>query len=534
MYVHTPSQSLILKVRDPLQIRELMPAESRTVSLPDGHNIQLKWTLDSAKLLRNIGIAAPSPITSFYRFPRPPHYDLPDDQVSMASFQTLNDKCFNLSEPGSGKTAATCWAADYLMEIGVIKRALITCPLTSMKLTWQHDLFEILPHRTSTIVHGDMDRRWKNLSRKVDFYIMNHDGLDLERLAVEIRKRPDIGLVVVDEADVLCNAKTDVYRFLKWIMERKTKLWLLTGTPTPNAPTDAWALSKLINPSLSPQFEGRFKDETMQQVSTHRWVPKAGADQRAFEIMQPAIRIMKDRSKLPPFNGPHDMPTTLSDEQKVALKSMKDEMTMFAKKTAINAVNGADKLAKLRQILCGSVKDPNTGLYHHLDCAPRIRDLRKLMGRAQGKRLVIAPFKGIVQLLGTELPKPDQQAGLPGYRVLTLNGDVPAAKRAGIVEQFKTDPEIDGLLCHPKVMSHGLNLTEADMTIFYGPINSNRQYLQVIERFFRRGQKFPMWLLRMVAHPIEASIYKVVDGRGTMQRNILDLYDEFITGSDEL
>src|SRR6185312_2851837 len=222
-----------------------MPDRSKLIQSEDGHNIALHWTLDSARLLNNIGVPAPSPIKSFYRFPRPPHYEMLDHQVDMASFHTIHDKLFNLSDPGAGKTAASLWAADYLMELGVIKRALVLCPLSSTKLTWASDIFDILPHRTCTVVTGTPERKRKNLSLPVDFYIMNHDGIDVEYLAIEIRKRADIGLVIFDEADCLINANTDKYRFLQWVMETKQKLWLITGTPTPNEPTDAWALSKL-------------------------------------------------------------------------------------------------------------------------------------------------------------------------------------------------------------------------------------------------------------------------------------------------
>ena len=536
MYVHTPSKSLILKVRDPLAIRELMPAESRTVCLPDGHNIQIRWTLDASKVLRNIGVSAPSPITSFYTWPRNKlkYPKVLDHQVDMASFSTLNDRLFNLSEMGTGKTAATLWAIDYLMTIGALKRALIVCPLSSMKATWTTDIFDLLPHRTSVIVHGSVERRMKLLKLPHDFYIINHDGLDIEPVAKEVRKRADIGLIVIDEADVLINAQTDIYRFLKWIAERKQRLWLVTGSPTPNAPTDAWALSKMISPELSPQFFGRFRDETMYQASTHRWVPKLGATARAFEIMQPAIRFKKRECiSLPPLIGPRDVPTTLSKEQKDALKQMRDEMTMFAKTSQITAVNGADKITKLRQILAGSVKDPTTGEYHLLDCKERVRDLRRVIARSASKVLVIAPFKGIVRHLSEELPKDDKPAGLRGVSVLMMNGDVSPAKRPEIIERFKTDPDVKAMICHPQVMSHGLNLSEADITVFYAPIYSNRQYSQVIERFNRLGQINTMYLLRMLAHPIEASIYKVVDERGTMQNNILELYKEFISGRDE-
>lgn len=533
MYVHTPSKSLILKVRDPFAIRELLPADSKIVMFPDGHNVVVKWTLESAKLLRNIGIAAPSPIVAFYQWPG--MYKPLAHQIEMASFTTLHDKCFNLSEQGTGKTYATLWALDYLMQQGTIKRALIMSPLSSTTLTWMQDIFKILPHRVATLVHGTATQRMKNLQRPVDLYVLNHDGIDIETIAKEVRKRKDIGVIVVDEASFFRNASIDKTRFLKWVVEKKTKLWLMTGTPCPNAPTDAWSLSKLVCPYLSPDFFTNFRDEIMEQNGT-RWVPKKGATARAFEIMQPAIRFRKrDCLSLPPLIGPRDIQTTLSEEQKAATKRMKEEMILFAKDHQITAVNGADKLNKMRQILLGAVRDPEgDGEYHTLDCAPRIKDLRNLISQASAKVIVIVPFKGILRVLAEELRKPDKHAGLPAYNLLIMNGDVKPKDRIKVINRFKTDSMVDGLICHPAVMSHGLNLTEADTTIFYGPIDSNDQYGQVIERFNRLGQRFPMNLLRLVATGLEAAIYRKVDERGSMQASILDLYKQAISdGKDD-
>ena len=533
MYVHTPTKSLILKVRDPLGVREALPNHSKTLLLPDGHNVVVKWTLDSAKVLRNLGIAAPSPITAFYNWPG--RHKPMEHQVEMASFCTLHDKCFNLSEPRTGKTYATLWAADYLMNEGVLQRALIMSTVSTMKATWSQDIFKILPHRTCTTLHGaNQAARLKNLDRKVDFYIINHDGIDLEKVALALRRRPDIGLIVLDESSFFRNSGIDRYRFLAWIMEKKKKLWLLTGTPCPNGPQDAWAQANLITPQ--PMSFTRFRDEVCEQAGT-KYVPKKGAIDRAFEIMQPAIRFKKRDvlKNLPPLIGPRDVHATLTPEQTKALKEMRTQMRTFANEVEITAVNGADKILKLRQILCGSVRDPQTKAYVDMECKPRVDLLRSLIAEAHAKVLVIAPFKGIVRLLAAELPKPWKLDGIPqpGFKALVLNGDVTTAKRPGVIKQFKEDPDVKALICHPKVMAHGLDFAEADTTIFYAPIYSNDEYTQVIERFSGMAQKNTMFLLRMLAHPLEASIYRVVDDRGSMQNAILELYQAFINGEDD-
>ena len=141
----------------------------------------------------------------------------------------------------------------------------------------------------------------------------------------------------------------------------------------------------------------------------------------------------------------------------------------------ITAQNAADQVNKLRQILLGSIKNPKTGLYETIDHHLRTQDLVDQIEMAKSKVIIIFPFKGIIRVMNDELSK-------LGYTTAVMNGDVSMSERGRIVRRFKTqiDPHI--LLCHSKVMSHGLNLTEADRTIFYGPIFSNDDYRQVIER----------------------------------------------------
>jgi SNF2 family DNA or RNA helicase len=136
---------------------------------------------------------------------------------------------------------------------------------------------------------------------------------------------------------------------------------------------------------------------------------------------------------------------------------------------------------------------------------------------ASGKVLVVAPFKGIITPLAKAIRAKK-------YSVGVLNGDVSPRERNEIIHAFKTQPDPHILLCHPKVMAHGLNLTEADTLIFYAPIYSNDEYQQVIERFNRAGQKRKMTIVRIGAHPLEWAIYRVVDNRGVTQDNILKLY----------
>jgi SNF2 family DNA or RNA helicase len=110
------------------------------------------------------------------------------------------------------------------------------------------------------------------------------------------------------------------------------------------------------------------------------------------------------------------------------------------------------------------------------------------------------------------------------YTCEIVNGDVSTTKRNEIWRRFKHEDSPHVALCHPKVMAHGLNLTEADMTIFYGPIYSNDQSQQVMERFNRPGQKRNMTVVRMGANTLEWEIYARVENNRMSQESILELY----------
>lgn len=521
MLIHEPTRSLLLRVPDPLAVRELLP-HSMLLETGD-HNVAVKLTSASTCILRNIGIECPSPITAFYDWPG--RFKPYNHQQVMAEFMTLNQRCFNLSDMGAMKTAATLWAADWLMREGTVNRALICAPLSNLELTWMSELFSVLMHRTGLVVHGTREKRRAALATKGDFYLINHDGLAIKEMWETIHRMPEINLVIVDEGSKFRNEDTDKWRALQKMLRPDMRLWWLTGGPCPNAPTDVWAQCKLVSPGRVPKFKGAFKRATMVQEGTYRWAPRTDAYTVAYDAMQPAIRFKKkDVIDLPPVVTVN-WQATLTADQKAAFKLMKNEMYLELTKAnaageQITAVNAADKINKLRQILCGAIKVAD-GTYRTIPHKPRTDLLKDAIDSAVAKVIVIVPFKGILYELERDLKK--------SYTVGLINGDVSAGRRREIITAFKVEKDPHVLLCHPQVMAHGLNLTEADVLVFYAPIYSNDDYTQVIERFNRAGQKNKMTVIRFGAHRLEWEIYKVLDTKGTAQENVLKLYRAIAT-----
>ena len=516
MLIHKPTKSVVLKLRDPSRVLTALPRLSRVINTPEG-NVQIKHTLETTLRLNELGINVPSPILSQYEWPG--KYTPFVHQRPMADFHVRNAKGLNLSEMGVGKSFSTLWAADYLMSIGEVRKALILSPLSILETIWQQDIFDVLMHRSSVVTHGDRDHRLSAFAMDVDFYIANHDMIRNQEIAKLIRKRKDIDLIILDEASFFRNSRNVSYKYFAWATEHKKRIWMLTGTPCPNAPTDAWALARLVCPQRVPKFFGAFQRQTMRQVSDYKWRPVNGHEQIVFDALQPAIRIRKkDCMSLPPLTVANRQ-TKLTAEQEKQYKLMRDFMIMQSKTSRITAVNAADAITKLRQICCGAVKN-GEDVYETIDHSTRLNELIDTINEASAKVVVIVPFKGIIRALETELAK--------HFSLAVLNGDVTIAARNRIIRAFKSGPDPRVLLCHPKVMAHGLNLTEADTTVFYAPIYSHDQYAQVIERFNRTGQTRKMTIVRIAAHSFEWEIYGLIDNRALTQDSILKLYERII------
>lgn len=521
MYLDARTQTVLLRVPDPFMVRDLL-SKSRTVDHAQ-FNVAVKHTMEAVKVLGNIGITVPEPIRNQYSWPKIRGIHAPfDHQLEMAAFLTRHRRAFNLSEMGTGKTAASLWAADFLMRIGSVRKVLILSPLSTINRVWRQDIFDTLMHRIAVTVHGSREKRHKMLDvSDADFYIMNHDGIKIKEIHERLRRTPEIDLIIVDEASVFRNASTDAYKALSKLIRPDQRLWLMTGTPCPTAPTDAWALARLVDADKVPKYFGSFKRETMYELSKFRWAARTDAYKRAYEVMQPAIRFKKsDCLDLPPVVNV-ERQADLTTEQKRNYSQMKNQMQMKSSTTTITAVHAADAVNKLRQILCGVVKDPATDRYVEIDHSYRTQTLIDTIQEASAKVLVIVPFKGIIRTLEKEISK--------RWSCAVLNGDVIPTKRDQIIVDFKTQKNPHVLLCHPKVMAHGLNLTEADMLIFYAPIYSNDEFQQVIERFNRTGQTRKMTVVRIGAHPIEWKIYNTIDKRQLTQDNILQLYEQALS-----
>ena len=455
---------------------------------------------------------------SEYGWPRPPGFTPFAHQKQTAEFILANPKAFCFNEQGTGKTASVIWAVDYLMQRGLVKRVLVVCPLSIMKSAWQGDLFKFAIHRTVAIAYGSAAKRKDIINNGAEFVIINFDGVGIVKKEI---MAGGFDLIVVDEASAYKNAQTARWKDMRDLNKVIKGLWMLTGTPAAQSPVDAYGLAKLINPNSVSPFFGHFKDTVMNKVSTFRWVPKPNAMSLVHSILQPAIRFEKAQClDLPPLTFV-ERESVMSPQQAKYYNVLKKQMLIEADGEEISAVNAAVQINKLLQIAGGAVYT-NTGEVLEFDVSHRLKVVQEVIEESSHKVLVFIPFTHTIELLQKHLNK-------HGITCDVINGSVSVNQRADIVKRFQEQPEPKVLLIQPKAASHGLTLTAANTIIWYAPCTSVETYLQANARIDRPGQVNNMTIVHITGSPIEARMYKMLQGNISNHSKIIDLYRQEIS-----
>lgn len=512
MLIVQKAKALALKLSNPERV---LNAISTARILPSNPNIVvMPHRVAEATYLRALGFDAPSPIR--YHYDWPGRFTPFEHQFETAAFLTMNKKALVLNEIGTGKTASALWAADYLIRTKAVKKVLILSPLSTLERVWGDAIFKEYMHRSSVTLYGSAARRLKLLKTEADFYIVNHDGFPI--IAKEAMDMFD--LIIVDEAAVYRNPSTKRFKiFYRWMQTQPdARLWLMTGTPTPNDPTDAWALAKLVDSPILTKTFTAFKEQVMTKVGQWKYIPRSDAVDTVKRVLQPAVRFTRDDCLDLPETMIQTRKVDLTPEQSKHYKQMLRTLTTEAATGTITAVNEAVKMQKLVQIACG-VAYSESGENVELDCSPRVNVVKEIVEEAGEKVIVFVPLTGTLNMLERELSK--------HWTVGVVNGAVSASKRNEIFSAFQDEASpMRVLIAHPATMAHGLTLTSASTIVWYGPIASNEQYVQANGRIERIGKTKTSNVIHIESTDIEHRIYERLRNKQKLQGILLDLIQQ--------
>lgn len=516
MRIIEEKQAILFKLHEPSLITTVIPTSKLIYSKSGEPVVAVPHRPDESRVLGNLGFTVAPPMPLYYKWPE--HFTPFKAQEITASFASMQDRCFILNSMGTGKSVTALAAYDYLRSVKQVKKALVVCPLSTMDDTWAKELYTRFPHLEVQILYGSRDRRIKLLSLDADVYIINTDGIKI--IAAELAKRPDIDLIIIDELAMFRNASTARWKVMNTICNKQTarKVWGLTGAPIPHEPTDAWAQCRLVTPNSKdvPQYFTKFREMTMRQINQFKWVPKEDAVATVYRVMQPSIRFaLEDCTDLPPE-------TYITREVKMTPEQDRTYKAMLAKLVAeyqdgqITAANEAIKASKLLQISLGVAYSHDGPVV--IPSHTRLEVLEEIIEESEGKVIVFVPLTGALLSVAEHLSK--------RWTVEIVHGDTSVPERKRIFHEFQERKDPHVLVANPKAMSHGLTLTAATTTAWYGPTNSNDVYVQACARVRRPGQTRTTVIAHIVSNALERRVFARLKDKQSMQNVLLDMMKE--------
>lgn len=256
----------------------------------------------------------------------------------------------------------------------------------------------------------------------------------------------------------------------------------------------------------------------MYPVSKFTWKPKPTAKQDVFYALQPAVRYTKAECL--------DLPEVVYQTRDIPMtpqawkyyKQLKSQLLIEAAGQSVSAVNAAVSLTKLLQLSGGAVYTDEKEVLE-FDINPRLSALEEVLDETSNKVVVFVPFSHTITVVREHLQN-------KGISAEVIDGNVSAARRAKIIDQFQRQPDPHVLIIQPQAASHGVTLTAADTVVFWSPVMSVETYLQCIARIDRVGQKNRMTVVHIQGSDVERKVYTMLQRKVDSHQEIVNLYKE--------
>lgn len=450
-----------------------------------------------------------------------------------------HDTVFDMSDPGTGKTAVRVWAfASRRRKRGGC--ALVLAPRSLLRTAWGNDFARFAPDMRVSVATAAV--RQDAFAADADVYVTNHDAVKtLAKMPKAWFKK--FSELIIDESTAYKHHTSQRSRATAKIAGYFKRRACLSATPTSNGICDVWHQAYLLDGGkrLGPNFYG-FRSTVChaKQVAANRnaiqWTDKEGAEEAVFGLLSEIVVRHK-------FEDCVDIPKThiypvsyeLPAHQRRDYETMERDMVIKLKAaqvadklmqgmapplpsgddfTKVSAINAAAVATKLLQIASGAVYDAS-GKYHVIDRG-RYETLIE-MAAARKHPLMLFFWAHQKELLMEEAEKAK-------LSYCVFDGDASDMQRNAMVNDYQAG-KYDLMLGHPQTVAHGLTLTRGTSIIWPGPTYNLEWWKQANKRQARIGQKFKTEVVTLIAPgTLEEKVYDLCMGKDSRMKNLLDLF----------
>lgn len=413
---------------------------------------------------------------------------------------------------GLGKTAISLSALTPEML-----PALVTAPKRVTEEVWPVEVPKWRPDLTYAVAMGNPAARERALRSGADIVIISRDNLaDAVPFAKGFRT------FVIDELSGFKSRAAKRWKQARQITRSPsiTRVWGLTGTPTPNGMLDLWPQLYLLDSGAAlgktiGGYRERYFVAGRQLPSgiVTEWKIRPGAAQRIHTLLETTCISMESEGRvdLPPIHI-NDVVVPLPATARRLYKTMKDDMVVnldILGGEVHTAGNAAAVSGKLAQISAGFMYVDDADLREgawDLVHREKMRALQEIVEGTGSPVLVAYWFKAeealIRETLGTAAHTMDETGVVAAWN----RGEVPV------------------LLVHPASAGHGLNLQFGGHTIVWTTLPwSLELYQQTNKRLPRRGQAHPVIVHRLLSpHTVDYARADVLAEKKSIQQALLD------------
>jgi SNF2 family DNA or RNA helicase len=430
-------------------------------------------------------------------------------------FELKNDRIFDTSDPGTGKTRTRLEVYAKRRSKGA-KCMLVIGPKSIMKAAWANDCKKFTPWLKTSLAYAE--NRAEAFHTKADIYVTNHDAT--KWLAKQVPKFfSKFDCLVVDESGAFKHHTSQRSKALNKIKKYFKYRVCMNGTPSTKSITDVWNQVNILDDGKrlgSSFFAFRAAVQIPEQVGPRpnmvKWEDRPGAEEAVGTLIQDiTIRHVFEECHDIPKNHNYVLPFTLNTKLQTAYDAMEEDALVKLKTGQITAVNAAAVVTKLLQIASGAVYDSESE-YHVID-----RSRYELAGDLVEQRkhsVMFFQWKHQKDFLIEEFEKRD-------LTYVVIDGSTSRKKKDEAEQAFQAG-FYRVLLTHPKSAAHGFTFTRGTSTMWVSPTYNLEYWLQGNKRIYRAGQKEKTETINVIAEgTIEEHVYSVLQNKNVKLIDLL-------------
>ncbi|MEO6729329.1 MAG: SNF2-related protein [Candidatus Dojkabacteria bacterium] len=427
---------------------------------------------------------------------------------------------------GLGKTIQTLAllqkGKEEQMEQGIHTTSLIIMP-TSLIYNWINEAKKFTPKLKIHTHTGTFRDKDLVLFSKFDVVITTYG---ITRVDIELMSEMYFHYIILDESQNIKNPSSKSFKAVKQL-KSKYKL-ILSGTPVENTVNDLWTQMSFINPGLLGT-QNFFQTDFVQPIEKKKDEEKA---LKLQVLIKPFVmRRTKEQvaTELPPKTE-NLFYSIMTEDQAEIYEKVKSEYrneilksieTGEQAKSPIQLLQG---LTKLRQIanhpfMTDESYEGDSGKFNDV-----IHKLKSVVG-AGHKVLIFSQFVKQLDIYRKHFDKND-------IRYSYLDGST--MNRGKVVEEFKSEDEIQIFLISIKAGGVGLNLTEADYVFILDPWWNPAVEQQAIDRTHRIGQTKNVFIYKFITKDsVEEKILALQNKKLRVAKSLITTEDNFMKSLSE-